>query len=139
MKAYKEIEKNPTRAEQIKAGATILIGLGLFGALQYFFKQRVMAAEIMWAIGGVAFVASLLPGVGRYLYIGWMGLGVTIGIFTQPIVITIAYVLLFVPLGLLFRILGRDMMKRKLADKSVASYWEDCDEPAEPEMYFKQY
>jgi hypothetical protein len=117
---------------------TILVGLGALGALQYFLKQHVLAAEILWAVGGAAFLASLVPGLGRYLYIGWMGLGVTIGLFTQPIVVTVAYVLLFVPLGFLFRLMGRDMMKRKMADKGT-SYWENCDEPADPVMYFKQY
>jgi hypothetical protein len=58
--------------------------------------------------------------------------------FTQPIVVTIAYVVLFVPLGFVFRAMGRDMMKRKMGQKS-ASYWEDCEEPEDPVTYFKQY
>ncbi len=138
MGTYSKIDKNPPRAEQIKAGVTILVGFGALGALQYFLKHHVTAAEVLWAIGGTGFVASLVPGLGRFLYIGWMGLGVTIGMFTQPIVVTVAYVILFVPLGFVFRLLGRDLMKRRMAaDK--ASYWEDCEEAADPVSYFKQY
>lgn len=138
MKFYEEINTNPSRADQIKAGATILIGLGILGALQYFLRHRVTVAEVMWGIGGVCFVASLIPGLGRLLYIGWMGLGVTLGMFTQPIVVTVAYVLLFVPLGFVFRAMGRDLLKRRMATES-ASYWEDCEEPDDPETYFKQF
>ena len=138
MKVYDEINKSPSRADQIKAGVTILVGFGILGALQYFLRQRVTAAEVLWAIGGAGFVASLIPGLGRLLYIGWMGLGVTIGIFTQPVVIGVAYVLLFVPIGFVFRAMGRDLMKRKMAAKG-ASYWEECDESEDPETYFKQY
>jgi hypothetical protein len=138
MKLYDEIDKNPARAEQIKAGATILIGFALLGALQLFVRHRLVLAEILWAMGGACFVISLVPGLGRLLYIGWMGLGITIGIFTQPIIVTVAYVLLFVPLGFFFRALGRDLMKRKWATESK-SYWEDCEEPNSPETYFRQF
>ena len=138
MKIYDEINKNPSRADQIKAGAAILIGFGILGALQYFLRQRLMVAEIMWTIGSVAFVVSLIPGPGRMLYIGWMGLGITIGIFTQPVIVGIAYVMLFIPLGFVFRLLGRDLMKRKMAAKTE-SYWEECDESEDPGTYFKQY
>ena len=138
MKLYAEIDKNPSRAEQIKAGVAILIGFGVLGALQYFLRHRVTAAEVLWTIGGVGFVASLVPGLGRLLHIGWMGLGMTIGLFTRPVVIGVAYVLLFIPIGAVFRVMGRDLMKRKMAAKSE-SYWEECDEPEDPGAYFKQY
>lgn len=138
MKVYDEINKTPSRADQLKAGATILVGFGLLGAMQYIMRHHVTAAEVLWTIGGAGFVASLIPGLGRLLYIGWMGLGITIGIFTQPIVIGFAYVLLFVPIGFVFRAMGRDLMKRKMAAKGE-SYWEECEEPDDPETYFKQY
>lgn len=138
MKIYEAINKNPSRAEQIKAGAAILIGFGILGALQFFLRHRETVAEVMWGIGGAAFVVSLVPGLGRLLHIGWMGLGITIGIFTQPVVIAVAYVLLFVPIGFVFRAMGRDLMKRKLAAKGT-SYWEKCDEPEDASTYFNQY
>jgi hypothetical protein len=138
MKIYDEINKNPPRTEQIKAGATILVGFGVLGALQFFVRDRVAVAELLWAIGGLAFVISLVPGLGRLLYIGWMGVGITLGLFTQPVVVAVAYVLLFVPVGFVFRAIGRDMMRRKLAEKS-ASYWETYDESDDAESYFRQY
>ena len=138
MKLYDEINKQPSRADQIKAGVTILVGLGLLGALQFFVRHRVLVAEVMWTVGGVAFVASLIPGLGRLLFIGWMGLGVTIGVFTQPVVIAFAYVILFVPLGFVFRLIGRDLMKRKLESKG-ASYWEEYEESDDPVAYFGQH
>jgi hypothetical protein len=138
MKIYDALDRNPSRADQIKAGAVILVGFGILGALQFFLRQRVLVAEVLWAIGGAAFLMSLVPGLGRLLHIGWMGLGITIGIFTQPVVIAIAYVLLFVPIGFIFRAMGRDLMKRKLASKST-SYWEKYDEPEDESTYFNQY
>jgi hypothetical protein len=138
MKVYEEINRNPSRAEQIKAGAVILVGFGVLGAMQFFLKHNMLAAEILWGIGGAGFVASLIPGLGRLLYIAWMGLGITIGIFTQPIVVGVAYVLLFIPVGFVFRAIGRDLMKRKMAVKAE-SYWEECEEPDDPVTYFKQY
>jgi hypothetical protein len=138
MKAYQEINRQPSRAEQIKAGVTIFVGFGIFAALQYFLRHRTTVAEVLCAIGALGLAASLVPGLGRLLYVGWMSLGVTIGIFTQPIVVTVAYVALFVPLGFVFRLMGRDLMKRRLASPA-SSYWEDCKEAADPTTYFRQY
>lgn len=138
MKVYEAINRDPSRSDQIKAGAVILIGFGILGALQLFLRHRELVAQIMWGIGGLAFVVSLVPGLGRLLYIGWMGIGITIGLFTQPVVIAVAYVLLFVPIGFVFRAMGRDLMKRKLAAKST-SYWENCDEPDDASSYFNPY
>jgi hypothetical protein len=67
-----------------------------------------------------------------------MALGVTMGLFTQPVFLALAYTLFFVPMSLLFGLVGRDMMNRKLAAPGE-SYWEDYDESDDLASYFKQY
>lgn len=138
MRLYDEIDKRPSRADQIKVGVTMLVGFGVLGMVQFFLRHRVHAGEALWGLGGLGLLVSLTPQLGRWLHIGWMGLGVTIGIVTQPIVMILLYVLLFVPLGLVFRAVGRDMMKRKLLARA-ASYWEPYEESDDALTYFRQY
>ena len=92
----------------------------------------------MVSAGVSVFALSFVRPAGRVLYIGWMGLGLTIGLFTQPVVMAIVYTLVFVPLGLLFRAMGRDAMRRKLKPNAV-SYWEDYREDDDPASHFRQY
>lgn len=137
MSAYSKINRNPPRKELVKLAFVFLIFLGAMGAYQSFVKHQESTAHTLWAAAGVLFVLSLLPKIGRVVYIGWMGLGVTMGMFTQPIFLFVTYVLFFIPIGLVFRLIARDTMKRKLTrDKS---YWEEYKESTEKSSYFKQY
>lgn len=138
MSVYAEINKNPTTADRLKLAATFLVGLGAMGAFQFFLRHREQLAQGLWITAAILAALCLVRPLGRLLYVGWMGLGVTIGIFTQPIVLAVAYVVLFVPLGFVFRALGRDMMKRT-RDKAAKSYWQEVDDTRDPADYFKQY
>jgi uncharacterized membrane protein len=136
--AYREIDRNPPRRELVKLAAVFIVFLGAIGAHQMFVKQNTLTGEVIWAVGGVLAVLSLLPVVGRLVYIGWMSIGVTLGMVTQPIFLLFTYVLLFVPIGFVFRLMARDAMRRKLQPREV-SYWEDYSESPEKGSYFKQY
>lgn len=138
MRAYREINRQPSQRERFKLAAVFLGFLGAFGAYQGFVKHHETTAHVLWALAVGLAVMSILPVVGRLVYIGWMGLGVTLGMFTQPIFLFVTYTLFFVPIGLVFRLISRDAMRRKLAPKEV-SYWEDYSESSDKGSYFKQY
>jgi hypothetical protein len=137
-KAYREINKNPSTRDRVKLAIMFAVGFGALGALQMFVRHNETAGEGLFAAAAILAILALVPGVGRVVYIAWMGLGVTMGLFTQPIILAIAYVLFFVPIALIFKIIGRDMMKRKLRPREE-SYWEDYSESEDPASYFKQH
>jgi len=62
------------------------------GALQYFRWGHPDKALVIWSVARLALLAQV-PGCGRYVYLGWMGLGVLIGLFVQPIVMMVAFAL----------------------------------------------
>ena len=138
MKAYREINKNPSRSDRTKLALVFLVGFGAIGAHQYFVKHHETASEVLFALAAGLFVLSFVPPIGRLLYVGWMGLGVTMGLFTQPIFLLVTYALFFVPIGLVFRLLARDTMRRKLST-GATSYWEEYEESDDKGTYFKQY
>ena len=68
-----------------------------------------------------AATALLLPVVLRPVYIVWMRLGHALGWFNTRLILGLVYFLLFAPVALLFRLIGRDPMARKL-DAAAGSY-----------------
>jgi multisubunit Na+/H+ antiporter MnhG subunit len=86
----------------------------------------------------VVFVLSFIRPIARLLYILWMGIGITMGLITQPIILVVIFLLLITPVGLIFKLIQRDTMKRKL-DKSATSYWEEYKETDDPATYVKQF
>jgi Saxitoxin biosynthesis operon protein SxtJ len=137
-KIYDEINKNPSAKELIKFGATFLGGMAVIGLLYYFVLHNQPLAKGLWIAGGVVFVLSFIPPIARVLYIFWMGLGITMGLVTSPIILALVFLVLITPVGLVFKLIQRDTMKRKL-DKGAASYWEEYKETEDPATYVKQF
>ncbi len=137
-KIYDEINKNPSAKELIKFGATFLGGMAVIGALYYFVFHNQPLAKGLWIAGGMVFVLSFIPPVARVLYILWMGLGITMGLVTSPIILAFVFLVLITPVGLFFKLIQRDTMKRKM-DKGAASYWEEYKETEDPATYVKQF
>lgn len=52
----------------------------------------------------------------------WFRLGLWIGAVVAPVVMALVYFLTVVPVGLIFRLLGKDLLRQKL-DQQVDTYW----------------
>ena len=92
------------------------------------------------ALGPVVLLAHLL-GVSvlvKFFFRALVLLTFPIGMVVMPLVIGLLYYGVFTPMGLAFRLFGRDVMGRKL-DKSGASYWHDRGAPRPAASYFKLY
>jgi len=58
----------------------------------------------------------------RALYTLWMLFGAAAGFVNTRIIMLLMYTLLFVPAGMVMRLLGRDALARKLMPNALASY-----------------
>jgi hypothetical protein len=135
---YRSIERRPSTHTLLKFGLTLVVGCGLLAALLWLGMHRPGAAQVVAGAGLAGFVLALVPGVGRIFYFAWMALGVTLGLVTSPIVLAVIYLLLFVPMGLLFRVMGRDPLKRAPGGPSQ-TFWEDRAPVDDPTRFLRQY
>ena len=80
----------------------------------------------------------LRPESIRWIYVGWMILAFPIGWTISQIILLTMFFGLFVPIGLTFRLLGRDSLHR-VRRLGLESYWEA--KPMTPDLrrYFKQF
>jgi hypothetical protein len=87
---------------------------------------------LFWAALGVAAVfggfAAVLPRVLHPLNVVWMRFGALLNKIVSPVVLGAIYVVLFVPVGLFFRLTKRDALRRAWQPE-LASYWIDRTPP----------
>ena len=77
----------------------------------------------LWMVGGaLILLGAVLPRVLKPVYLLWMGLAVVLGFFVSRIILTIFFFLVLTPVGLFFRLTGRDVLKRKL-EPDAETYW----------------
>lgn len=75
-----------------------------------------------WIVAGILWIwALLLPTTLLPVYRGWLAIGHVLGWINTRIILGIMFYFLFLPVGLIMRLLGKDPMARKL-DKSLSTY-----------------
>ena len=74
------------------------------------------------------FLAFIAPKVLVFPNKLWFKFGLLIGSIVAPVVMAFVYFFTILPTGLIMRLLGKDLLKRKL-DKNSKSYWVKRSEP----------
>ena len=115
--------------------------LGLIGGLIYWKSQTIFIAKWLWGIGLLFLVFGfILPSVLRPFYTFWMFLSFVIGGVVSRIILTLLFFVVMTPIGLLMRLIGKDLLKEKFDRNSDESYWVKKDEGEVPvEQYKKMY
>jgi predicted membrane protein len=67
-------------------------------------------------------LATFLPVVLKPIFIVWMKFALILSWFNTRLILTIAFSLIFTPIGLLMRLFGKDPLDRKI-EKNKESYW----------------
>jgi Saxitoxin biosynthesis operon protein SxtJ len=74
----------------------------------------------------------------RFIYVGWMVLAFPIGWTISQIILAAMFFGLFAPISLVFRLLGRDTLRRARRPE-LHSYWEPKPGSTDLRRYFKQF
>ena len=102
----------------------ITMGVAFFIiALLLFFRHKhspvtVLSISALWFI--CAFIA---PGFLKPLYIMWMKFAFILSWINTRIILFIIFYLIFAPVGVVMRLFGADLLKRK-TDQNRDSYWQ---------------
>lgn len=97
-----------------------------------------------WLIGALSVAGALAGLVGwlappalKPVYLGLMLLSFPIGLVLSELILLAIYAGVFVPIGIVFRLIGRDVLQRRL-DRGKTSYWEPKTPPQGPASYYRQ-
>lgn len=135
-----EINFNPDKKKLREFGIAALIAATVISLLLYLVKGLAFKWVLPVFIAGlVIFTLSLISvKLVRMIYIGLTVITMPVGIVLSLIVLAAFYFLLLMPLGLIFRIAGRDLLCRKF-DPGAKSYWQKRRCTDGPERYFHQF
>ncbi len=112
------LSKDKLRSFGLVTGAVGALLFGLF--FPWVFDKGLPVWP--WAAAGVLWVWALVaPATLRYVYVGWMTIGHGLGWVNTRIILGIMFYAVFLPVGLVFKILGKDPMSRALI-KDQESY-----------------
>lgn len=115
----------------------MLAVMAVFGALAWWRGHRTVAA----CLAGFALVnvllAAVLPCAFRWHAAAWEKLGRAGALVIGTVALTLAYYLLFAPVALLLRLVGKRPLKLRFPGPE-ASYWSDVEERGEAEARYRR-
>ena len=120
-------------------GGFLVIGLILGLKFRWIQEGEWLIPGILW---GVAVISALLaltaPKLLKPSYLLLTAISAVIGPIVATIIMGLIFLLIFFPLGLIFRLRKRDELHLKLSS-GIKSYWEARPKAQPPERYFRQY
>ena len=98
------------------------VALGAIAAFGYLRQWPEAVLVVLVVLAAIHLILALVaPGVLGRINSIWMGLGFLMGKVVSPIVMTILFFVLFTPIGLFMKIIGRDELALKNGGGS--SFW----------------
>ena len=94
------------------------------------------AAALALVGAAIGVVGLVRPAAIRPIYTGWMIAVFPIGWTVSQLLLGLMFYTVFAPVGLLFRMIGRDGLS--LRRREARSYWTNKDTPTSVSDYFRQ-
>jgi Saxitoxin biosynthesis operon protein SxtJ len=129
----------PTALELRYFGLLLAAFFGLIGVLAWRKGASVGTAVAIGSLGAVlALVYYAVPRVRRSLFLGWRAAFRPVERTVSFVTLAAAYYLVFTPVGLIMRALGRDPLERRF-EPEARSYFVRRRAAADPARYFRQF
>ncbi len=136
---WSDIPRDPPD-RQLRLFAAILV-LALV-AVQIWYAQALWEQPFLWlaceAVTWYGLLGLVRPRLLRPVFVGWMIAVFPIGWLVSHVLLAIVFFGVFTPLGLLFRLMGRDVLQRRRQAKQE-TYWQPKPAPAGLQSYFRQF
>jgi hypothetical protein len=102
------------------------------------FEQQLIEALVLLGLA-LAIAAAFRPRAIRPMFIAVSLVTFPIGLVVGEITLLTMYFGVFLPLALIFRIMGRDALTRRPGNGHATTYWTVKSPPSSVERYFHQY
>jgi hypothetical protein len=119
IQAIKEISYS--RRDVRKTGFAVGVVLGLLGCFLWWHGSAYYSYFLIASVALLA-LSVVAPTILKPFHCVWMTVAVVLGWIMTGVILTLFYYLVFTPIALIARLLGRNVLKMKF-EKSASTYW----------------
>ncbi len=134
-----EINWRPDRKTLSEFSEAWMFALGMLAAPLAYFRGHPWLAGAFWGLAVAGRVVGLVrPSWLKPVFLGLTLLTWPIGLVVSNVVLALLYYGVFTPIALVFRVMGRDALKRRF-EPEATSYWEPYSPGGQLDRYLKQH
>jgi len=135
---FRRVKWNPDAAELRSFAIAMLIGFAVLGGLSVLRHHEITKISIgLWTTGLILTVAALIRGINRWAYLAVYVPSSFIGHFVSKVVLFVVFFLVFAPLGVLLRLLGKDLLRIRPGKPRAA--WSPMNSTRVSSRYYRQF
>lgn len=129
-----------TSRKELREFSIALVVVGAAVGSVWLWRDHRTTAFVFYAFAAWgALSTALFPPLVRPVHWPLTKIAHALGWFNTRLILIVVFYLLFTPIGVVLRILGKDLLSRKI-DKAAPSYWIPREpEEFDPERYEKQF
>ncbi|MCR4291109.1 MAG: SxtJ family membrane protein [Candidatus Scalindua sp.] len=102
--------------------AVFLVLCAIFVVLSWRHYPSILSYSFMCTVFVILPIAIFIPVLLRPVFKLWMKLAHAVGWFNTQVILSLVFILIFIPTGLIMKIMRKDSMKRKMS--AEGTYWE---------------
>lgn len=137
MAGFVDIDWRPSPPKLRSFGVSMIIGFALIAAVfEWIVGSRTGALVCLGIGGGVGVLGLTGTVIALPLYWMWMSVAFVLGNIISRVIVTAFYYGMFLPFGLVIRLIGRDRLQLRGGQQS---YWHDMPKTPERSRYERQF
>ena len=125
-----DVSPSALRRFGLAVGGVLLAGVALW-AWRHGWEVGKVGSVVAGAATALVVLGALAPTALRRIHLGWMAFALALGWVMTRVILTLAWALVFVPIGLFFKLTGRDALRRR-PDPNAETYWQPREPSASP-------
>ncbi len=134
---FEHLNWNPSARDLRTFGISMVVGFAVIGLIVAWRHQGIATPTfVLWGVGAALAVASQIPGLGHAAYLLIYIVSGVLGYVLSRVILTVLYVLLFVPIGLGLRVAGKDPLHLRSRPHAA---WLRRGPPAGPSSYYRAF
>ena len=136
---WRDLQLNPDRRTLRQFAALwIVFFAGLAVSEQMLHHRPVLAGVLLFLAITVGPIGVIRPQMIRRVFVAWSVLAFPIGFVVSWIALALLFYGVFTPVGLVFRLAGRDALARRRRAGAPQTYWVPRTETVGLSSYFRQ-
>src|SRR5262245_21827075 len=135
---FKRVKWHPDNEELRRFSIAMLVGFAVLGGISALRHHGIQwGSQTLWTIGIVLSIAAWIPGLNRLAYLTFYVPSSFVGHCVSKIVLFFVFFLVFVPLGVLLRLLGKDLLRIHPANPRAT--WTPMNSLKNSNRYYRQF
>ena len=138
MSIAQEIRELKSGTKELRQFGWVVGGVFLLIGAFFWYLGATWFRIPLWIGSPLVVLGTIVPIVLKPVYFAWMSMAAVLGFVMTRVILTVFFFVILTPVGLVFKVIGRDALHRKL-DRGASTYWIEKEYPIADRTRYEKF